>query len=177
MSSGLIVQFQDLKEKAEFLSLFDKFEKQPFSDTCFITFKFDYDWDGEIDYFATHMEFDTHYIKDSIHFDFRGDCLLPYYIALAISERYKTKFAWETNCILQSAKKFFKHKDKYNSDFLVCCMTDFDNRELDPERIKRFKKEDKSLYKRAMAVKKAEDRLKTELYPHFFEDYEKYVWV
>ena len=132
MSAELIMQFKTKKEKKKFLSLFDDYKKHPFSDTVFITFAYDLEKNPEGPEIATQMDFDTHWEKRSVYFEYKGESLLVYYLALAISERYDVKMYWGSgDAVLKDGKEFFKTKDGYNGDFLAHITYKSEERALD----------------------------------------------
>ena len=173
MSSGITIRFKRIKDHREFLSLFDKIEKNHGN---YITFKFDIKVDGEKDRAVSRLTFDGHGSKKSVNFEYSyGDChdAFCYYLAYEVSKKYDIKLTWDSVWEFITKEEFFKNKDtkSYSSSLGFWSLKDEEGNDFPPIT-------DKNILSRIKMLSETEKKLKEEVCLGFFENrkFEKYLW-
>ncbi len=177
MSSGITIKFKRIKDKREFLSLFDKFEKR---NENYLTFKFDIKINGMKDRAVSYLNFnfDDYHSKKSINFEYGyGDChdAFCYYLAYEISKKYDIKLEWDSLGKLITKEEFFKNKDNESHS----SSAEFWNLEVKDEEGNIVPIADKNILSRIKVLNKTEEKLRDEVCPGFFENnkFEQYLWL
>ena len=176
MSSGITIKFKRIKDKREFLSLFDKFEKRS---GYYLTFKFDIEVDGVEDMAVSYLNFniDDNHSKKSINFEYGyGDChdAFCYYLAYEVSKKYDIKITWDSLWEFTTKEDFFKNYGKNP----ISSSAEFWNLDVKDEKENIIPIIDKSILSRIKVLNETEKKLRDKVCPGFFEDnkFEKYLW-
>jgi len=165
MSGELSIQFNNIKDREEFNSLFDDYKKNGSKEHPYISFRIKLEnYDDTIVY----LNFNSFYGDNTIDFEYPyGSChsALSYYLCYELIKKYDVKFY--SDGPVSNISEYFKNYDKYHSGILVA-----DN----------FNKlegisTDKSFDNLVSDLKKVEDNLKV-VCLNFFENnkFMDYVW-
>lgn len=177
MSSGITIKFKRIKDKREFLSLFDNFEKR---NGDYLTFKFDIKVDNIEDRAVSYLNlnFNNYSPKKSITFEYSyGDChdAFCYYLAYEVSKKYDDiKICWDSLWEFTTKEDFFKNYGKKP----ISSSAEFWNLDVKDEKENIIPIIDKSILSRIKVLNETERRLRDEVCLGFFENnkFEKYLW-